>query len=72
MFDEFILRGYWYHDRDENTPGNKNIKEYLERVNQIKISDRIAIKQLLGQGNTKILIRAIGIVKDVDSDDHTV
>jgi len=72
MYDEFILRGYWCIGWDEEDADNKRVKEFLDRVNQIKVNDRIAIKQRLGQGSTTILIRAIGIVKDIDPEDRTI
>ena len=72
MYSEFILHGYWYLGWDESDADNKHVKEFLNRVKRMKVNDRIAIKQLLGQGQTKILIRAIGIIKDVDTSKNMV
>jgi hypothetical protein len=69
MLDEFILRGYWYLGWSQEDSDNMRVKEFLDRSHQIKINDRIAIKQLLGQGSSDILIHAIGIVKDVDMEE---
>ncbi len=41
------------------------ISQYFDRVYQIKKNDRIAIKRLLGKGQSYIRIMAIGIVKKV-------
>lgn len=63
MYRTFITRGYWmsgYNEGDNET--------YDERLNHIRVGDRIAIKSMLGQGDSNIKIKAIGIVKDVDED----
>ena len=72
MYDEFILRGYWYLGWDDSSARNKHVKEFLDRTNKMRVNDRIAIKQLLGQGQNEILIRAIGIISDVQLDQNTV
>ncbi len=61
--DEFFKRGYWemgWNDDDQPSLASKK--------KQIKVGDRIAIKSMRGQGQSTITIRAIGIVKDVDTD----
>ena len=72
MFDEFITRGYWYLGWETKSPETKNVNEFIERAKDIKVNDRIAIKQLLGRGNKKILIKAIGIVKDIDKSEKMI
>jgi hypothetical protein len=61
QFDKFIRRGMWRRRFDKDDPQAK-------LLDQIRTDDRIAIKRMLGTGATEIEIRAIGIVKDIDSD----
>ena len=56
--EEFTKQGYWtmgWADNDQPV--------FTERRNKIQPGDRIAIKQLLGQGQTEILVKALGIVE---------
>ena len=63
----FIRRGYWFLGwSDEEQPVQAGLRD------QIKSGDRICIKRMLGQGATEIEIRALGIVTEVDSDDHRI
>jgi hypothetical protein len=71
-YDEFILRSYWYLGWTEEDSENRNVNTYINRAKQMKCGDRIAIKQLLGQGQSEIMIRAIGIIKDVDIKDENI
>lgn len=59
-----VNRGYWQLGSDSRP---KRDELYLERFARIKPGDRIAIKSLRGKGTGKISIRAIGIVKDIES-----
>ena len=60
-YERFIRGGYWFCGYSEQEQPAQ-----VERVNQIAIGDRIAIKRLLGQGSTQIEIRAIGVVKETE------
>jgi hypothetical protein len=63
----FLRRGYWYFGwSDEEQPHMAKLRE------QIEPGDRIAIKQMLGQGSPNIKIKALGIVREVDKDDKRV
>lgn len=56
--EEFISGGYWemgWSDVDQPA--------LTKRRDDIARGDRIAIKQLLGQGQEEILIKSLGIVK---------
>lgn len=66
MYDEFLLRGYWKSGWDPKTD------EYRPIIEQIRPGDRIAIKKGLGQGSSDTMIRAIGVVKDVEPEQGTV
>lgn len=63
----FVRRGYWFLGwTDEEQPAQAALR------NQILPGDRIAIKKMLGQGSPNIEIRALGVVREIDSDDHRV
>lgn len=72
VLDTFITRGYWYcwdigeASTAESDVGN-SVSAQRERFLQIKSGDRIAVKKMLGRGSTEIELRALGIVKEVDS-----
>ncbi len=57
MSGDFIERGFWFGTRDTAQTTIENIVP----------GDRIAIKSLLGQGATQVLIKAIGIVTSIRS-----
>jgi hypothetical protein len=61
---KFIKHGYWLLGWKEKDAHNQIGKRGL-----IVAGDRIAIKRMMGQGASKILITALGIVTDVDKDD---
>ncbi|WP_061285990.1 hypothetical protein [Leptospira interrogans] len=65
--DKFLQRGYWFLGwSDIDQPAQAALRD------QIKPDDRIAIKQMLGQGSKTILIRALGIVKEIDEEDKRI
>jgi len=58
---EFIDGGYWQMGwEDSKKPDMAAIRD------SIRPGDRIAVKRILGPGNANILIRALGIVREVD------
>ncbi len=57
MSDDFLQKGIWFADRED----------VQERIDRIQKGDRLAIKSLLGQGATQVLIKALGIVTDIRS-----
>ncbi|MFW6242559.1 MAG: hypothetical protein ACOC2W_00200 [bacterium] len=61
MFDIFITRGYWECGYESG-----EVLKYDKRLSQINIGDRIAIKSMLGRGESNIKIKALGIIKDVE------
>lgn len=63
MYETFILRGYWESGYLEGA-----VPKYDNRIEKIQVDDRVAIKSRLGQGESNIKIKALGIVKDVDED----
>jgi len=63
----FLRRGFWFLGWDD-----KDQPDQARRRDQIQAGDRIAIKRMLGQGSPDIEIRAIGIVKEIDSSDKRV
>ena len=63
----FLRRGYWYLGwSDSEQP------QMAKKRDQIVPGDRIAIKQMLGQGSPNIKIKAIGVVKEIDPSDKRV
>ncbi len=73
MFDKddqeefFIRRGYWRLGwLDDEQPSQAKLRD------QIKPGDRIAIKRMLGQASPDIMIRALGVVKEIDKEDKRV
>jgi len=65
--DVFLRRGYWFLGYDDSDQPDQ-----AARRAQIQPGDRIAIKRMLGQGSPNIEIRAIGIVREIDTDDNRV
>jgi len=65
MYDEFIENGIWYMGWGEAQKSEYRISQFFDRIYQIKNNDRIAIKRLLGQGQTEIRIMGVGIVRKV-------
>jgi len=63
-YKEFIKKGIW------RSGWGSDRELYMSTLEQIRPGDRIAIKKGLGQGNPRIQIRAIGIVKAVDLDEE--
>jgi len=59
-YPSFIESGIW-----EMYYGSGQIPKYDQRIKQIKIGDRLAIKSMAGRGSEHIYIRAIGIVKHI-------
>jgi hypothetical protein len=58
--DAFFRRGYWELGwSDEDQPGMAKMRDSIQN------EDRIAIKAMQGQGAKTILIKALGIVKEV-------
>jgi hypothetical protein len=67
QMDVFVRRGYWFLGwKDRDQPSQAALRD------QIRPGDRIAIKRMLGQGSPNIEIRALGIVKEIDSADKRV
>ncbi len=66
QFEEFIQEGYWLLGWSEDEQPVQ-----IKRRDGIRPDDRIAIKKI-GSPNTKIEIRAIGIVSGIDPEDHRV
>ncbi len=65
--DMFIRRGYWHLGlRDESRPLQAKLRD------KIKPGDGIAIKKMLGQGSPYSVIRALGVVKEVDKQDKKI
>ena len=63
--DKFIRRGYWFLGwSDADQPAQ------AKRRDQMQPGDRIAIKRMCGQASKNIAIRALGIIKEIDKDDH--
>ena len=51
----FINHGFWFGDKDTAQ----------DKIAQIAVGDRLAIKKMLGQGATDVAIKAIGVVEDI-------
>jgi hypothetical protein len=65
--ETFIRRGYWFLGwGDDEQPAQAALRD------QIRPGDRIAIKNMLGQGSSNIEVRALGVVKEIDQDDKRV
>jgi hypothetical protein len=74
VLSTFLKRGYWYCwdpkvASDSNSDAGNSVKAQRERFLKIQEGDRIAVKKMLGQGATEIEIRALGIVKAVDTEE---
>lgn len=74
VLDEFLERGYWYCWDQKATPpaeetvgGGNSVEAQRERFKKIMPRDRIAVKKNVSVKDQKIEIRAIGIVKIVDT-----
>jgi hypothetical protein len=61
-YHDFIAHGYWEsgYEKDQKP-------EQDERFGKMRPGDRIAIKRSLGPSNSDIVIRAIGIISEVDT-----
>lgn len=68
MYKEFIENGFWYMGWEQYQSDKHRIDQYFKRVAKIKENDRIAIKRLMGKGQSNIKILSIGIVKKVVKD----
>jgi hypothetical protein len=68
MYPEFIENNFWYMGWEHADKNNSSVNVFFERSIQIKAGDRIAIKRLLGKGQTNIKIMAIGVVRKVVKD----
>jgi hypothetical protein len=65
--EKFIRRGYWFLGWSAaDQPAQAKLRD------QMKPSDRIAIKRMLGQGSPNIAIRALGVIKEIDENDKRV
>jgi hypothetical protein len=63
QLEKYLRRGHWllgWGDADQ--PGQAAIRD------KIRKRDRMAIKQMLGRGSSSILIKALGIVEEIDED----
>ena len=67
QFPKFLRRGYWKLGWKE-----ADAPDQAKRRDQIRAGDRIAIKRMMGQGATTILITALGVVTEVDDEDKRV
>lgn len=68
MHKEFIENGFWYMGWEQYQSDKHRIDQFFKRVAKIKENDRIAIKRLMGKGQSNIKILSIGIVKKVVKD----
>lgn len=67
QLDTFVRRGYWFLGwNQEEQPEQAQLRD------QIQKDDRIAIKRMLGRGASDIEIRALGVVTEIDQEDHRV
>ena len=65
--DAFYRRGYWELGwDDEAQPG------MARKRNSVKAGDRIAIKAMRGRGADTIIIKGLGIVKEVGATDKRI
>lgn len=63
----FLRRSYWILGHEDNEqPGMAQLRD------KIVSGDRIAIKQMLGRGSPTILIKALGVVREIDPQDKRV
>jgi hypothetical protein len=75
IFQDCIERGYWYcWEPDSVSEESPKVEEMRNLLRSINPGDRIAIKKQLGSGENAsfIEIRAIGIVKVVDTKEWRV
>jgi hypothetical protein len=63
----FTQRGYWEMGYDDSQK-----PDYAQLRQQMQPDDRIAIKARGGRGASYIIIKALGIIHDVDQQDHRV
>lgn len=68
MYEEFLENGFWYMGWEHSNKKDHRIDQFFKRVSKIKENDRIAIKRLMGKGQSNIKILAIGIVTKVVKD----
>jgi hypothetical protein len=55
MVETFIKHNFWFGDKETAQ----------DKIARIKKGDRMAIKKMLGQGASKVAIKAIGIVEEI-------
>ncbi len=68
--DKFIRRGYWYcWDPRFNLTIPPAVAELFPRI---EMGDRLAVKKMLGQGSSSMVIRALGVVTDIDLEEWRV
>jgi len=66
----FINRGYWYcWDPKINQEIPSAVADLFPKIN---VGDRLAVKKMLGQGSSYMVVRALGIVTDIDLDEWRV
>ena len=65
MYPEFIDNKFWYMGWNTEDRNNPKVDEFFQKVKAISVGDRIAMKRLLGQGQSNIRIMAIGVVTKV-------
>lgn len=64
QYAEFIAKGIW------RSGWNSQDDEYAPILETARVGDRIAIKKGLGQGTSKIRIRAIGIITSISHEEE--
>ncbi len=64
LYPEFIEKGIW------RSGWGSEDDQYLHIIKEVKKGDRIAIKKGMGQTDSRIQIRALGIVKAVDLEEE--
>lgn len=72
MFDGFFGGDFWALGWNDDNAETRKAKKLFELAKQIQADDRIAIKRLNGKGQPDIRILAIGIVKNVIYNNHSV
>lgn len=65
--DKLLSRGYWYLGYDENV---KN--QFDQKKRQIQTGDKIAVKDFSQNGNDNPKLKAIGIVKEIDTNKRII
>lgn len=66
----FLTRGYWYcWDPKINPEIPSAVADLVPKIN---VGDRLAVKKMLGQGSSYMVVRALGIVTDIDLDEWRI